>query len=80
MNDVYDYLVKTLIQRGESDNYILQRLRGAGVQDDEAFHLIQKMRQSNEAVHAHFEIEWLFILLAVLIPLALIAWLVLIQI
>lgn len=68
MNETHGYLVKTLVQRGESDNYILQRLLLAGLQDDDAFRLIRQTRQSTEATYPHIvtETEGLFILIGVI--------------
>jgi hypothetical protein len=82
MTDTQHYLIKTLIQRGESDTYILQRLLLAGLQDDEAYYLIRQTRQSTEATHPHVmsESEGVFLLIGIFGLLVFIAWLIIIQV
>lgn len=49
MNSSSELLTKTLIQRGESDNYIRERLLQLGLNDADAKQLIRESRQYHGA-------------------------------
>jgi hypothetical protein len=48
-----EQLTRTLIQRGESDSYIRERLQSLGFKVEEAQHLIHETRLSHERSSAY---------------------------
>jgi hypothetical protein len=48
-----ELLTRTLIQRGESDNYICERLQSLGHKSEEAQHLIHEIRLAKETSGAY---------------------------
>jgi hypothetical protein len=48
-----ELLTRTLIQRGESDSYIRERLQSLGFKAEEAQHLIHETRLSHETSSAY---------------------------
>lgn len=81
MPEQANFLVKTLVQRGESDTYIQQRLMATGLKEAEAKALIYETRLYNEAVHPHLmnETEAVLIALGMLALLVLLVWILLVS-
>jgi hypothetical protein len=80
MTEQTKMLVTTLVKRGESDNYIINRLLSVGFKDDEAKQIIRETRLNAEVAQPHLmtETEGALLVIGMIILLALFAWMLLV--
>jgi hypothetical protein len=71
-----ELLARTLIQRGESDNYIRERLLTIGLQDDAARELIRESRLDSDTLVSApvLELEIIFVVFASFALMLLLVW------